>query len=90
MTEEIKPDNNKQGEQPQVPQEVELIIKYNPQLGLAVKGPGNGTMYDEPLCFWMLHKAQQFIEGQNIQAQASRLIVPNHKPRIWDRFRRRR
>lgn len=55
-----------------------LIIKYNTEDGgLAVQGPGNGKVYDEPMCDWMMKKATRHIEIANIQAMKSRIIPSN-------------
>jgi len=59
-----------------------LTITLKGSGGMEVAGPGNGSMYDEPMCFWMLEKAKDFIKFRNSQALKSNLYVP-------DRLRRR-
>ena len=77
-----KPEDNK-------PKDIVLTITLSRETQqLSVQGPGNGQMFDEPMCFWMLHKAQKFIEAMNVRVNQASLVVP--KPRIKDIFRRRR
>lgn len=81
---EIKPEEQKE----EKPKDVLLTITFSRESGeLSVKGPGNGAMFDEPMCFWMLHKAQRFIEAVNARANQSQIIRP--RPSIRDIFPKR-
>ena len=67
--------------------ELLLVIKYHEESGeLTVAAPGNGTLYDEPICLWLLYRGLQFIENANMKARQSKLVLPNHKPRLRDKF----
>ena len=57
--------------------EVKLIITKNIENGqLGVQGPGNGNLYDEPLCWWLLEKAKRFIEIHNSKMSQSSIVQP--------------
>lgn len=53
---------------------------------LSIGGPGDGGLYDEPLCFWMLEKAKDFIKMNNARIGMDKnrkpegIIVPGQKP----------
>ena len=69
-----KPDNN---EPQKIPQDIILTIKLSQETGqLSVQGPGDGRMFDEPICFWLLIKAQRFIERTNAIANQPNIIKP--------------
>lgn len=93
MADEIvgKPDGNGKLEaEKQKPKDLTLIITLSQETGqLKVQGPGNGGLYDEPICFWMLRKAERFIEATNMKTQQPRIISSEVRPRIKDIFRRR-
>jgi len=75
------------GQPSQIPEMV-LTIKFNPQDGqMSVQGPGNGELYDEPLCDWLMKKAGRHIEMANLKSMQSKIITPEHRPRIRDIFR---
>jgi len=89
MVEEIKPPKGLQEETPPEKPDITLTIVLKRDGKLDVRGPGNGQVYDEPLCLFLLYKAWKFIEGTNQSVMASKLVVPGHgdKPRIKDMFR---
>lgn len=45
--------------------EKHLTIVLSREKGLFVEGPGNGKLYDEPMCYYMLEKAKDFIKASN-------------------------
>jgi len=55
---------------------LQLTISFQTNGEMRVEGPGNGQAFDEPLCFWMLDKAKDFIKYRNSQAYKSSLYVP--------------
>ena len=60
------------------PKDLVLTITVHADSGqLTVQGPGNGKMFDEPTCLWMLHKAGKVIEAKNARAMQSNIIAPN-------------
>ena len=60
------------------PKDLVLTITVHADSGqLTVQGPGNGKMFDEPTCLWMLHKAGRFIESMNARAMQPKIIEPN-------------
>jgi len=60
------------------PKDLVLTITMHQESGqLTVQGPGNGKMFDEPMCFWMLKKAERFIEVMNQRAMQPKIIEPN-------------
>lgn len=69
------------------PKELVLTIKMSQEGGLTVEAPGNGKMYDEPMCFYLLEKAKDFIKGAN-----QRVVMQNKpqivKPSVMDFARR--
>jgi hypothetical protein len=91
MNEEINKsgDNGKEQLELKEQKDLTLVITLHRDSGqLTVQGPGNGQMFDEPMCFWMLHKAEKFIETVNAKINQSPIIQP--KPRIKDIFFRRK
>ena len=84
-------DNGKLKEDPkeqEKPKDVVLTITLGIETGeLKVQGPGNGSMFDEPMCFWLLHKAMKFIEAVNARANQTQIIRP--RPSIRDIFPKR-
>lgn len=75
-------DNGELGKETTEVKDLVLTITFKVDGGMQVAGPGNGQMYDEPMCFWMLEKAKDFIKARNFNAMKSNLYVP-------DRMRRR-
>ena len=75
-------DNGEFKQEPIEARDLVLTITFKAGGGIQVVGPGSGQVYDEPLCFWMLEKAKDFIKVKNGQAMQSNLCVP-------DRLRRR-
>mgnify|MGYP001577786816 CR=1 FL=1 len=64
--------------------DLHMEITFKEGKGIEVKGPGNGDMYNEPICFWMLKKAERFIENHDIKANLSKIQI--HKPGIINRM----
>lgn len=48
--------------------------------GIEVTGPGNGQLYDEPLCFWLLEKAKDTIKLKNMRTMQTGLVLPKKQP----------
>ena len=68
-------DNNKPAAIP-----MKLTIEFQVDGGMQVQGPGDGKMFDEPLCFWILEKAKDFIKFRNMQAMQaakSNIYIPD-------------
>lgn len=61
---------------------VKFSIELEPGGKLKVEAPGTGEVYDEPICFWLLEKAKDFIKVRNAQAMKANIYVP-------DRLRRK-
>ena len=75
-------DNGELNKEPVEAKDLVLTITFKGSGGMEVVGPGNSSMYDEPMCFWMLEKAKDFIKARNFNAMKSNLYVP-------DKLRRR-
>jgi len=84
MSEEVKkPEEKVEKER----EDIVLTITLQKDGKTMVSGPGNGTMYDEPLCFWMLEKAKDFIKVTNARLMQPK-ITPVHGGRLnWLRRR---
>ena len=41
---------------------------------LEVHGPGNGTFYDEPMCFYLLEKAKDWVKSANAKAAQPKIV----------------
>ena len=78
MTEEIIKSGDNGKVQPETPNpEITLSIKFNQETGqLQVHAPGNGKLYDEPMCLWLLEKAKAFVFMANVRASQSKIIAP--------------
>ena len=87
MAEEIKtnvsnvskevPDNGKlEGAVPGLPKEVKLVITLHPEGTLSVDAPGNGQMYDEMLCDFLMKKASRYIEAHNMRMAQPQIQRP--------------
>ena len=49
---------------------------------MSISAPGDGNMYDEPLCFWLLERAKDHVKMSNaaaLQKMKSNIITPNQK-----------
>ena len=94
MAEENKPDNNKPEPTEEEPvKELKLTITKNLENGqIGVQGPGNGQLYDEPLCWWLLEKAKRFIELHNSQVIKGSIVKanPSMAQQVRGMFSRRR
>ena len=62
----------------QKPKDIVLIITLAQSTGqLQVQAPGNGKIYDEPMCFYLLEKAKDFIKAANARAMQPKVVIPN-------------
>lgn len=60
------------------PQDIVLTVTMMQGSGqLQVQGPGNGKLFDEPMCFYLLEKAKDFIKSANARAMQPNVVVPN-------------
>lgn len=66
--------------------DLHMEITFKDGKGIEVKGPGNGNMYNEPICLWILDKAKDFIKGHNIKANMPIISKPNMMNRIGGAF----
>jgi len=69
MTEDLKKDGNGELKPPtKEPKDIVLIITLSALSGFNVQGPGNGKMFDEPMCLYLLEKAKDKIKASNAVA----------------------
>jgi len=62
----------------QKPKDITLIISLIQGTGqLQVQAPGNGKIYDEPMCFYLLEKAKDFIKSSNQRVMQPKVVIPN-------------
>jgi hypothetical protein len=64
--------------------DLHMEITFKEGKGIEVKGPGNGDMYNEPICLWMLDKAKDFIKDHDTKASMSKVQI--HKPGMLNRM----
>ena len=58
-----------------------VVITHDYKTGkLAVSGPGLGEIFDEPMCFWLLDAAKDFIKSVNRQKMKPRIIPVTGMP----------
>ena len=48
--------------------------------GMSVLAPGDGKVFDEPMCFWLLERAKDHIKMSNAKAMKSNIITPQKQP----------
>ena len=61
--------------QEQKPKDLVLKITVFAATGqLEVNGPGNGQFYDEPMCFYLLEKAMDWIKAANARAAQPKIV----------------
>lgn len=77
MSEEIKQDGNGKELEEKKQQPLTITITFTPEGKLSVQAPGNGQIYDEAMCDYMMKKASRFIENHNVRAMQSK-IIPAH------------
>jgi len=78
---------NGKDDKAQEPKDLALSIKISQATGqVHVQAPGDGKLINEPISFWMLDKAKDFIKAVNRQATQSTLVKP--RPSIRDIFPR--
>lgn len=71
-------DNGKligEGKEPEQPDLV-LTITMKKDGNIEVHGPGNGQLYNEPMCLFLLKKAERFIERHNAIASQPKITKP--------------
>ncbi len=74
----IKPSGeNKDKEQKKESDEIIVSVHFNTKTGgVGVKGPGNGNMYDEPMCLWLFDKGKDFVKGYNAMKTRPKIVQP--------------
>lgn len=75
-------DNGEVGKESVEERDLVLTVTLKADGGMQVAGPGNGQMFDEPMCFWMLDKAKDFIKSRNFQTLKSNLYIPDRLRRV--------
>lgn len=56
-------------------EKVVLSVVYDVKTGsIGVSGPGDGQLYDEPMCFWLLEKGKDFVKGHNAMKRQPKII----------------
>lgn len=53
-----------------------LTITMKKDGNIEVHGPGNGQLYNEPMCLFLLKKAERFIEHHNFMANKPKIEKP--------------
>jgi len=62
----------------QKPKDITLTITLIRENGqIQVQGPGNGKLFDEPMCFYLLEKAKDFIKHSNAKSLQPKMVIPN-------------
>ena len=62
----------------QKPKDIVLSITLSREDGQKKgQGPGNGKLFGEPMCFYLLEKAKDFIKHSNAKALQPKVVVPN-------------
>lgn len=60
----------------ETPKDIVLKITMSRERGLEVEGPGNGTYFDEMMCFFLFEKAKDHIKTSNaIQAKKEKPLI---------------
>jgi len=87
---EVKPEV-KLETKPEAPKDIILVIRLNPAGDLSVQAPGNGQMYDEMLCDYLMKKASRYIEAHNFKAGQPKIQPHQSMPeRIRGMFNQRK
>jgi len=81
-----EPDNN--GSKPPLNEKPDMVLTIRMQSDglLGVDGPGDGRMYNEPMCFWLLELAKDHIKLNNKREIQSRLVKPGIINRVKGAF----
>jgi len=62
----------------QKPKDIVLTVTLSRENGqIQVNGPGNGKLFDEPMCFYLLEKAKDFIKSSNARSLQPKVVIPN-------------
>lgn len=70
----------------QKPKDVVMTITMQSNGILGVDGPGDGKLYNMPICLWMLELAKDHIKFSNKVAMQSKLVKPNMISRVKGAF----
>lgn len=75
----IDGDNGKiigEGKESEEQKDLVLTITMKKDGNIEVHGPGNGQLYNEPMCLFLLKKAERFIERHNLMATQPKIEKP--------------
>lgn len=90
MGEEV---GNQQSKSEEVNKDHVFEIRIKADTGqLVVSGPGDGDMFDEPICFWMLEKAKDYVKMFNMKAKHEKkpsIINPASQQPFYRKFGRK-
>lgn len=78
--------NGSNGDLKQEPKDVVMTIRIQPDGQIGVEGPGNGTLYNMPICLWMLELAKDHIKFSNKIAMQSKIVKPSIMNRVKGAF----
>jgi hypothetical protein len=53
---------------------IQIVLKA--EGGFQVGAPGHGGLFDEPICFWMLDKAKDYIKASNARKRQAGIVLP--------------
>lgn len=67
--------------------ELTLTITMSQETGFNVNGPGDGKFFDEPMCLWMLKKAERHIEMSNAMTHKKEQPIITNAGRIRGIFK---
>ena len=73
----VNPEAEKPVENPEK-KDMVMTITMKASGGIEVQGPGNGNLYNEPMCLYLLRKAELFIEAHNQNALRAKLVKPSN------------
>lgn len=65
-----------ENKQPEEQKDLVLTITMKKDGAMEVHGPGNGQLYNEPMCLYLLKKAERFIERHNYMASQPKIVKP--------------
>ena len=75
---------------PEEKKETTLVIKMS-QSGISVQAPGDGKLFDEPICYYLLEKGKDYIKRHNAMQTQSKIVKANQPGGIMNfakRFKR--
>lgn len=74
-------DNNEEAKTKEEVKDIVLTVTVKGDSGqMHIHAPGDGKVYDEPMCFWLLERAKDHIKMANLAAMKSKIITPDKQP----------